>query len=281
MKYDCEIIRDLLPIYKDGVTNKKSSEIIEEHLKECEACEKYYNSLNEPEIALPDAVVKENQSIVTYGKRIRKRRRSVFAIVASAISVLLLGIFLMAAYLVVTGGPAIKTSDINNYGYFYNFKGYSNLYIFPTTIPQAARIDSYYYYQRDTFLDPTCQIYLEYSLSKEAYDTEVLRLSKIVETYENENFKGKENKIVYDTENFKYPAYVTIFNSNHCYEYALLNEEEHKIIYVFTQYIGLNKVKFDKKYLPKDFGDEKNSKGFNIYYSDAGNGLGYFERHRR
>ncbi len=189
MKYDCEIIRDLLPIYKDGVTNKKSSEIIEEHLKECEACEEYYNALNDPEIALPEAVVKENQSIITYGKRIRKRRRSVFAIVASAISVLLLGTFLMAAYLVVTGGPAIKTSDINNYGYFYNFKGYSNLYIFPTTIPQAARIDSYYYYQRDTFLDPTSQIYLEYSLSEEAYNTEVLRLSKIVETYENENFR--------------------------------------------------------------------------------------------
>ena len=277
MKYDCEVIRDLLPIYKDGVANKKSNEVVEEHLKECKMCEEYYNDLNEFEITFPEAMVIENQNVVNYGKRIRKKRKWVFITVGSIIGFLLFVIILMGVF--VTGGFPTKTSNIKDYGVFKNFKGYSNLYIFPTQMPESSHIDSYYYYQMDTFLDPTCQIYLEYSLSKEDFNAEALRLSKISERYQNENYKDRVNNIVYDTKNFMYPAYVTIFNNNHCYEYALLNEEENKIICVFTQFIGIDNVRFDKKYLPIDFGSKKSSGGFNIYYSE--NRLGYFERHKR
>jgi len=277
MKYDCEVIRDLLPIYKDGVANTKSNEVIEEHLKECKMCEEYYNDLNEFEITLPESMAIENQNVVNYGTRIRKKRKWVFITVASVVGSLLFVIILMGIF--ITGGFPTKSSNIKDYGVFKNFKGYSNLYIFPTQMPKSARIDSYYYYQMDTFLDPTCQIYLEYSLSKADFDEEVLRLSKISERYENEQFKDIRNSIVYDTKNFMYPAYVTIFNNNHCYEYALLNKEENKIICVFTQFIGIDNVKFDKKYLPMDFGNEKSSSGFNIYYSE--NRFGYFERHKR
>lgn len=40
MKLDCEVIRDLLPLYHDGVCSMKSRQMIEEHLLECEACRK-------------------------------------------------------------------------------------------------------------------------------------------------------------------------------------------------------------------------------------------------
>jgi hypothetical protein len=132
---------------------------------------------------------------------------------------------------------------------------------------------------RDTLFDPTCQIYLEYSLSKADFEAEVSRLSKISGRFEHEQYKDIVNEIVYDTEHFMYPAYVTIFNNNYCYEYALLDKKENKIICVFTQFIKPNDVIFDKKYLPTSFGDAKSSRGFNIYYS--GNGMGYFERHNR
>lgn len=278
MKYDCEVIRDLLPLYKDGVSNKKSNEIIEEHLKECKECNEYYNAIIEPDIILPEPETIENQGVIDYGKRIKKKRIIIFIVVASIISILLFSVIIMAQ-LIITGGPPTKTSDINDYGVFEDFKGYSNLYIFPTKIPESAVIESYYYYYQDTFLDPTCQIYLEYSLSKTDFNVEVARLSKISERFEHKAFKDIENKIVYDTEHFTYPAYVTIFNNNYCYEYALINENENKIVCIFTQFIKPNGIKFDKKFLPKDFGNEKNNKGFNIYYS--GNGLGYFERHKR
>jgi len=216
---------------------------------------------------------------VDRNRRWAKRKKLAFIIVASSIAFLLSVIIFM--WVCVTGGFPTKTYDIKDYGTFKDFKGYSNLYIFPTQMPESARIDSYYYYYRDTIFDPTCQIYLEYSLSKSDFDAEVLRLSKISERYKNENYKGIENSIVYDTKNFMYPAYVTIFNNNNCYEYALLNKEECKIICVFTQFIAYNDVKFDKKYLQMDFKNKKSSRSFNIYYSYSENGDGYFERHKR
>lgn len=221
----------------------------------------------------PIASKKNGNDFWTKGKKIA------FIIVGSIIALLLS--FVIFMWLCITGGFPTKTSNINDYGTFKNFKGYSNLYIFPKEMPASAKIDSYYYYYRDTIFDPTCQIYLEYSLSKEDFDAEVSRLSNISETFENENYKDVENKIVYDTTNFAYPAYVTIFHNNHCNEYALIDEEEHKIICVFTQFIQNDDVKFNKKYLPKDYGKEQSSGSFNIYYSYSGDGSGYFEPHER
>ncbi|UWG95564.1 hypothetical protein LPY66_11600 [Dehalobacter sp. DCM] len=195
----------------------------------------------------------------------KKPQKIVIISVASIIAFMLLGI--SSVYFFIYGGPPVKTSDIEDYGVFEDFKGYSNLYIFPTQMPESTRIDSYYYYQRDTLFDPTCQIYLEYSLSKADFDAEVSRLSKITEKFDHEHYKNSVNNIVYDTKHFKYPAYVTIFNYDPIilYEYALINEESHKIICIFVQGVGADDVKFDQKYLPDGFGDDKSSGGFSIY----------------
>ena len=45
MKYPCEIIRDLLPLYIDDVCSEESRRAIENHLAECEECMKYYQSM--------------------------------------------------------------------------------------------------------------------------------------------------------------------------------------------------------------------------------------------
>lgn len=47
MKYKCEVIKDLLPLYVDGVSSKESNKIIEEHLKECKKCEETYEKLKD------------------------------------------------------------------------------------------------------------------------------------------------------------------------------------------------------------------------------------------
>lgn len=38
MKLDCEIVKDLLPLYSDNVCSEQSRAAVEEHLKECEPC---------------------------------------------------------------------------------------------------------------------------------------------------------------------------------------------------------------------------------------------------
>jgi Predicted integral membrane protein len=38
MKISCEIIKDLIPLYCDGVCSKESKAVVEEHLADCENC---------------------------------------------------------------------------------------------------------------------------------------------------------------------------------------------------------------------------------------------------
>lgn len=45
-KISCDVIKDLLPLYKDDVCSEKSKDLIEEHLPECEDCREYLDSLN-------------------------------------------------------------------------------------------------------------------------------------------------------------------------------------------------------------------------------------------
>lgn len=40
MKYDCEVVQDLLPLYHDQVCSDSSRRMVEEHILECETCKK-------------------------------------------------------------------------------------------------------------------------------------------------------------------------------------------------------------------------------------------------
>ena len=53
MKHSCEVILDLLPLYHDGVCSEKSREMVEEHLMECEACQKALVEI-EKEVSAPN-----------------------------------------------------------------------------------------------------------------------------------------------------------------------------------------------------------------------------------
>lgn len=58
MTYPCGIIRDLLPLYIDDVSNEESKQAVENHLSECEKCRNYYNSMKSTE----GFVAKENDN---------------------------------------------------------------------------------------------------------------------------------------------------------------------------------------------------------------------------
>ena len=47
MKYPCNVIRDLLPLYVDEVCSAESRKMIEEHLKECSECKAYMESMSD------------------------------------------------------------------------------------------------------------------------------------------------------------------------------------------------------------------------------------------
>lgn len=78
MKYDCELIQDIAPLYQDGVLREKSTEIVKEHLSACAECEKYYHDLSaEADVPIAPASPTEDcstQTAVAFSKKISTYR---------------------------------------------------------------------------------------------------------------------------------------------------------------------------------------------------------------
>ncbi|MDE7280569.1 MAG: zf-HC2 domain-containing protein, partial [Ruminiclostridium sp.] len=71
MKISCEIIKDLLPLYNDGVCSNESAELISEHLKECSECTAELERLRE-EIPLSLLKSEEKEIIGAYRRKVLK-----------------------------------------------------------------------------------------------------------------------------------------------------------------------------------------------------------------
>jgi len=59
MKTNCNIIQDLLPLYIDDFCSKESRSLVEDHLKECEVCNRKYNN-QKSELEVNQDIIKEN-----------------------------------------------------------------------------------------------------------------------------------------------------------------------------------------------------------------------------
>lgn len=53
MHYPCELIRDLLPLYRDGVCSQATAAAVEEHLATCESCAAIHQKLIESDSVEP------------------------------------------------------------------------------------------------------------------------------------------------------------------------------------------------------------------------------------
>lgn len=81
MKYNCNVIRDLLPLYADDACSEESRAVVDEHLQECADCGNVLARLRENEIETD--LQSEKKDVLQYGAR-KFRRRS--ATVGSAVS---------------------------------------------------------------------------------------------------------------------------------------------------------------------------------------------------
>ena len=71
MDKNCKLIRDLLPSYLDHVTSEDTSKFVEEHLKECKECKKFFDEMN-------SEVDKEKIKDIEIVKEIKKYKRKIF-----------------------------------------------------------------------------------------------------------------------------------------------------------------------------------------------------------
>ncbi len=81
MKTDCEIIRDLLPLYVDDICSEKSRELVDEHLRECPECGELLTRLHKTEIE--NGLKAEKDDVLSYGVRKFKQLTARTGITAS------------------------------------------------------------------------------------------------------------------------------------------------------------------------------------------------------
>lgn len=86
MIVDCNIIKDLIPLYKEGISSKESKELVEEHIKTCKSCRDYYQSLDDDEVT-------NNQPLEFIRQNINKDKKNHSRMIGSLVFSLFLIIF--------------------------------------------------------------------------------------------------------------------------------------------------------------------------------------------
>ena len=92
MKVPCSVIRDLLPLYHDSVCSPESSAMVEEHLKNCEACQEEFHKLEESPLAetvKEEKTEKENLKRMKNVKKVLKKKRVRVSAITAAVVLLL------------------------------------------------------------------------------------------------------------------------------------------------------------------------------------------------
>jgi hypothetical protein len=136
---DCNIVRDMLPLYIENLTSEESNTAIHQHLEQCEYCRKHLENIQKS-IDYPTAPKME----IDYMRKIKhsfKRRAYILSSVIAVFCIILLGIFLR---LFIIGTPIfIGDAPIN---YEWNYDTDNKVYSIHGTIEgtnTSARIKMY------------------------------------------------------------------------------------------------------------------------------------------
>jgi hypothetical protein len=76
MKYNCDLISDLLPLYKDDICSESTRKIVEEHLGECPSCKKMFADMSD--VTIDENIAKEKDEVINSQAKFFKRK-SAFA----------------------------------------------------------------------------------------------------------------------------------------------------------------------------------------------------------
>lgn len=178
----------------------------------------------------------------------RKTVRKAVVAVSIALSVGLMAVSFLL-YGLLRGNVKEVSQDIGEYRNWALSEKYTHFSIFPEKIPDAAKKAEYFYKYENGWSRPMCQIYLSYALDPADYSMEEERLSSL-------SWESKEKGLLTvqkDLDSFQKPAYVTIAGYDFCYEYALMYEEEHTIVYIFSMNTVRNDLIFSQEFLPDYF----------------------------
>lgn len=107
MKYQCEVIKDLLPLYVDDVCSKESKKIIEEHLEICDSCKQYYDAMKSSDNSIISED-KNNEILADSLQKVKKqiKAKHVLGIVATVVIML---VFTVLSAVAINGLQVMDT----------------------------------------------------------------------------------------------------------------------------------------------------------------------------
>lgn len=203
-------------------------------------------------------------------------------------------------YFFFIGGPAQITKDaglyretMHKYTREVVGKVHTCFFAFPESIPESAFANNpgpeFYFSYRDTWDDPTCEVFLECTYSDADYSAELDRLKNSVLVLKSDD-RSVETGLEYEESGrFIAPVYKAIDCDNHSYEYAM-DLGNNRIAYIYTSFKNSpgSLKKIPKEYLPGDFESSLRNNtfdngGYNAYVVEKTNGykvLDYGDRFR-
>ena len=151
--------------------------------------------------------------------------------------------------------PMSSVDGVENYDKQYFAKEFSgdlatNFFLFPDDLSETSDADFHYKYKVG-LLDTDASFFLEARYSDEAFEAEVERISNVTCTVAA-NDTTYTQAVMYDEEMYNYPAYIAMDGYGDAYEYALIDEDNDRIIYVVLSYPDYVKLINYKDYLKKD-----------------------------
>lgn len=260
---ECSVVRDLLSLALDDLVSEESRQLIEEHLDVCKKCRTYMEHMKEERLTA-EAVRMSGENRL---KQALKRRRYEMLGMLGGI-VFLLIIILGALFQPFSGLLAEKDpypikehyESAADYGK-QNYQGIAGLSLFPDADVLGGDVNDFYYDCKGNKLYQEYQIYLECSYDTEAYEREKKRLLSVTD-------KVTGRSVIYSEEETSLPCvYAMLYDEG--FEYALF-APENRIIYIYLQGVDIRNLYFDRKYLPKDYGQagyafETEREAFRIY----------------
>ncbi len=247
IEINCKIVKELLPLYVDGVLDEEVASAVAVHLEHCEECMQLALLMEED---LANDFSQEDKQL-DYLRKYRNHHKRLRLI----ISILLLGLILCSIFLVHNLVYGITTTLKGSGKYSQSaMEGiHSPLVVFPDEDIESLS-DEFYYQMQDEIFAPICQIYLKKEYSPEQFSKELERLNSIELFYNNQT-----NTLSIDEEHFCSNAYVALASWNDRFEYALVIENLNTIIYVYLENMNQDALYMDDLFLPSYFMDDNTS----------------------
>lgn len=99
MKYQCDLIRDLLPLYHDSICSEPVKVAVEEHCNECLECRQYYKKMCDSDVvevmSYDNAVELQKADSLKNVKKKMKRDSRKTAIIVAIVAVILHTLFVL------------------------------------------------------------------------------------------------------------------------------------------------------------------------------------------